>query len=144
MRIRQLHSYEEPNAEFIVTLCDSLRNHLHSKLFHTGFDTGYFPPIRLSTINYHFYAHPPSHPCTCFALHRKNRYEISIAPVIAKALLIIICTCPSKSVLLLSFLVLSCIQNKQTSSYPETLVLRCWGSLVTIMYKLTRNQPWWY
>ena len=80
------------------------------KLFHIWVNTGYFPPIRLSTINDHFYTHPPSHPWACIALHRKNRYWISIAPVIAKALFIIICTCPSKSVLSLSFLVLSCIQ----------------------------------
>ena len=29
MRIRQPHSYQEPTAEVIVTLCGSLRNHLH-------------------------------------------------------------------------------------------------------------------
>ena len=34
--------------------------------------------------------------------------------------------------------------NKKSSSYSETSVLRCWGSLVMIMYKLTTNQPWWY
>ena len=34
--------------------------------------------------------------------------------------------------------------NKQSSSYPEILVLRCPGSLVAIMYKLTTNQLWWY
>ena len=125
MRIRQPHSYQKPNAEVIVTLCDSLRTIFTQKLFHIGFNTGYFPPIRLSTINDHFYAHPPSHPWACFALCRKDRYWISITPVMTKALFITICTCPRKSVLSLSFLVLSCIQNKQTNSYPETSVLRC-------------------
>ena len=82
------------------------------KPFHIGFNTGYFPPIRLSTINDHFYAHPLSHPWACFALHRKDRYWISITPVNTKALFITICTCPSKSVLSFSFLVLSCILKK--------------------------------
>ena len=102
-----------------MTLRVSLRNHLHSELFHIWVNTGYFSPIRLSTINNHFYAHPPSHLRACIALCRKDRYWISITPVITKALFITICTCPSKSDLPLSFLVLSCIQNKPNQQLPR-------------------------
>ena len=120
MKIRQPYSYQEPNAEVIVTLCDSLRNHIHSKtVSHLGqhwlFSTHQVEHNQCPLLC------PSSIPSqACIALHRKNRYQISITLVIAKALLIIIHTCPSKSVLSLSFLVLSCIQNKQTSSFPET------------------------
>ena len=110
MRIRQPHSFQEPNAEVIVTLCDSLRNHLHSETIPDWVQHWLFSIIRLSKINSHFYTHPPSHLQACFALCRKDRYWISTTPVNTKALLITICTCPSKSVYSLSFLVLSNIQ----------------------------------
>ena len=112
MRIRQPHSYQKTNAEVIATLCDSLQNHLHSEttshwVWHWLFFTHQVEHNQQSLL------HPSSIPSLgMFALCRKDRYQIFITPVNTKALFITICTCPSKSVLSLPFLVLSCIQIK--------------------------------
>ena len=143
MRIRQPHSYQEPTAEVIVTLCSFLRNHLHSETVSYWVDTGHFPPIRLSTINDHFYAHPPSHPWACFALHRKDRYQISITPVITKALFITICICPTSLTFRYPSWFLAAYKiNKPAVTQGHQSLGR--GSLVVLMYKLTTNQLWWY
>ena len=145
-RIRQPRSYQEPNAEVIVTLCDSIWNHLHSKtvlhwVWHWLFSThqvehNQWPLLHPSSI--------PSlgmlcslqdeqvpdlyHSCKCQG-HFHNHLYLSRQ----------VCT-----FIILPGSELHTKKNKQTTSHPEMSVLRCWGSLVMIMYKLTTNQLWWY
>ena len=112
------------------------------KPFHIGFDTGYFPPIGLCTTKDQFYTHPPSHPWACIAPCQEGWVPgLYHSCKIAKALSIIIHTHPSNSDNIIHpALEAFKKKNKQTSNYPGTSVLRCRGSLITVMYKLY-NKP---
>ena len=112
------------------------------KPFHIGFNTGYFPPLGLSTTKDQFCTHPTSHPWVCIAQCQEGWVPgLYSSCKIAKALSIIIRTHPSNSYNVIHpALELRAIKNKQTSNYPGTSVLRCRGSLIMVMYKLY-NKP---
>ena len=143
MRIRQPHSYQELNAEVIVTLCDSLQNHLHWEtiphwVWHWLFSTHQVehnqqPLLCPSSI--------PSLGMLCslqegqvMDLYCSCKYQ---SPFHKHSYL-------SQQVCTFIFLPGSELltqKNKQTSNYPEMSVLGCQGLLVMIMYKLTTYQP---